>query len=102
MVGPVLLGLSGILFVFGVLLLLVLLHTMLTKKKAIFGPDSRVILTGKELFGELVATGFYAIVSIAVAVFCFLQVPSEDAQPEQTKQNTNFTTRRIPTRPGRH
>ena len=101
MVGPVLVGLGAILLFFGVLLCFAFLHMMLTKKKAIFGPNSRIVITGKELVGELVTTGFYAVVSIAVAVFCFLQVPSDDADQGQTIRKPNVTTRLPPTRPGR-
>ena len=54
--GYLLWALGSILLLLGIAFVIVLVHTMLTKRKAMFGPNSKIILKGAELAKDLLQT----------------------------------------------
>ena len=111
LVGPVLKGISVVCMVLAILLFLCLLHTIVTQRKTVFGPGSKIKIKGAELVKELLSTILMMVACIALSIFSFLQVTSGEAE-NTSPQNANdpFATfpsqhraPRVPmSRPGRH
>lgn len=51
-----------------------------------FGPNSRVILTGTELFKDLLSTGFMTIACIGLTIFCTVVLSGVEKNDPKTKE----------------